>query len=425
MEPTRSVLDSGALPNDHEDARLIRLYEEQGGEVRDLIYLSLGETWTAVAPGLAASLADPLPAHVHGYTLSPYGLPALRDGLRAYITRTHQLLGAVAAPYDVAVSQSGTRAAMSDFGRLLLSDGAPSDGAPTALAPAPGWDYSGVLTPLGYRMRFYTLAPAQGWQPDPEEVASLLKRAGRGCLLVLNPQHNPTGANWAADRVESIIGAAAAHHAAVLLDDAYYALHAPGEQPTNALRILVEEMPRTSAPWLATRTLGKQFHCNGWGLGALTSRPAILAELARYTQERSYGCALPLQAAMATWLRKEEADAFLEGLRREYAAARRQVADRLRRDLGFPPDAVHVGTCSAYLRFRVPTRFVRDGSEAHYRRLCVAAGVLPGAGSMTVPADAPSGRLGPPAAYVRLFLGQPGHVLDEALDRLARAGLGW
>lgn len=68
---------------------------------------------------------------------------------------------------------------------------------------------------------------------------------------------------------------------------------------------------------------------------------------------------------------------------------------------------------------------MRDGSEAHYRRLCPAAGVLPGAGRMTAPHGLPRRADGSADAYVRLFLGRPGPVLDEALDRPARAGLGW
>ncbi|MBJ6998626.1 MULTISPECIES: pyridoxal phosphate-dependent aminotransferase [Streptomyces] len=425
MEPTRLVLDSGELPNDHEDAGLIRQYEERGGDIRRLIYLSLGETWNAVAPGLAAVLASGLPVHSHGYTLSPYGLPALRDVLRDYVRRTHRLPQAGTETYDVAVSQSGTRAAMSDFGRLLLTDARTPDTAPAALVPSPGWDYGGVLAPLGYRLLPYDLGAVRGWQPDPAEIESLLDSAGHWSLVVLNPQHNPTGANWAPETVRAIVEAAVARRAAILLDDAYYALYTPGQLPTNALRILVEETQGSTVPWLATRTLGKQFHCNGWGIGALTARPATLAGLARVMHARSYGCALPLQAAMASWLRTEQADDFVERLRGSYAAARGRVSERLRTDLGFPSYAVHPGTCSAYLRFRVPTRYVHEGSEARYRRLCLQAGVLPGAGSMTGPRLGPRRRRDPSEAYVRLFLAQPGCVLDEALDRLARAGLGW
>ncbi|MFD9238025.1 pyridoxal phosphate-dependent aminotransferase [[Kitasatospora] papulosa] len=426
MEPARTVLDSGRLPNDHEDARLIHLYEAEGGDIGNLVYLSLGETWNSVAPGLAAILARPLPAHTHGYTLSPYGLPALRDEMRSYIVRTHDLRAVNTDSYDVSVSQSGTRAAMSDFGRLLLSSTQRPALPPTAVIPSPGWDYKGVLKPLGYQTLSYHLRFSEGWQPDVTEIESLLRRASPNALLVLNAQHNPTGTNWEAERVRRMIELAILYRAAVLLDDAYYSLHAPGSASTNSLRILLQQTQRSQIPWLATRTLGKQFHCNGWGIGALTAHPKTLTHMARVAQERSYGSALPLQSAMATWLRKPESDAFVDQLRHHYAAARQHVAERLHHSLGFPAHTVHPGTCTSYLRFRVPTRFIRNGSEAHYRRLCLAAGVLPGAGSMTAESKKPYKKShGEAEAYVRLFLGQPTPLLNKALDRLAAAGLGW
>ncbi|MEU3509396.1 aminotransferase class I/II-fold pyridoxal phosphate-dependent enzyme [Streptomyces longwoodensis] len=422
MERAQDVLDSGHLPNDHEDARLIRWYQGRGGDVNALIYLSLGETWQAVAPGLAATLATTLPGYAHGYTLSPYGLPALREALLRYIVRTHHLPPPDATSFDVCVSQSGTRAAMSDFGHLLLDLADTPGGSPTALIPVPGWDYAGVLAPLGYRLLPYGLRREHGWQPDVAEVRTLLHLAGPGGLLVLNPQHNPTGVECAADTVAALVEASVGHQAAVLLDDAYYALHAPDRSPTNALHVLLQATQGTSVPWLATRTLGKQFHCNGWGIGALTGRPAVLAGMARIMQRRSYGTALPLQAAMATWLGTPEPDAFTHRLRHTYARARRDVTRWLRDTLGFPAHAVHPGSCSAYLRFQIPERFVRDGSEDHYRRLCLTAGVLPDAGSMTRALRLPHE---PEEVYVRLFLGQPGPVLNEAVNRMARAGLTW
>ncbi|MEU1729339.1 pyridoxal phosphate-dependent aminotransferase, partial [Nonomuraea sp. NPDC005692] len=61
------------------------------------------------------------------------------------------------------------------------------------------------------------------------------------------------------------------------------------------------------------------------------------------------------------------------------------------------------------------------GGEEGYRLLCLdRAGVLPGTGSMVT-----SGPPGDGHAHVRLFLGHPWPILDEALDRLARHGLGW
>ncbi|MGD9484772.1 pyridoxal phosphate-dependent aminotransferase [Streptomyces sp. TRM70308] len=436
MHPPHEILHSGDLPNELPDARLIEDYAARGGDVDRIVYLSLGETWSQVAPGLARALRRPHPPHVHGYLLSPYGLPALREAAHEYIVRTHRLDAPGLAPFDTAVSQGGTRAAMSDFGRLLAQR---ADSAPcTALVPSPGWDYAGVFRPLGCAVRRYHLRRAERWQPVPAEVERLLSRGGgRGpTLLVLNAQHNPTGTEWAADRVRSVVRSALRHRAAILLDDAYYAVHAPDRRPTDSLRILLEEAARAPAgdvpPWLAVRTFGKQFHCNGWGIGAQTAHPRTLHALAAVAQQRTYGTAVPLQHAMAHWLADPASEEFVRRLRHHYADARRLVQRRLTDDLGFPPHTTHPGTCTSYLRFSTPRRHVDPrGGEHRYRALGLQrAGVLLGAGDMSdgtsgedAPADGPGGDDQSP--YVRVYLGLPLPELDSALTRLARADLGW
>ncbi|GAA1345218.1 pyridoxal phosphate-dependent aminotransferase [Saccharothrix algeriensis] len=411
MHAPDDVLDSGALPDLLADARLIADHVRAGGDADELVYLSLGETWHRPPPGLVAALGR-VADHAHGYTLSPYGLPALRRVLGSYITRTHDLTGPGLGDFDVAVSQAGTRAAMSDFGQLVR---ARATGRPVALVPAPGWDYAGVLEPLGFAVRPYRVTAERDWQPAPDEVARSLPGAA---LLVLNPQHNPTGSDWSPATVTGLVRAAFEHRTAVLLDDAYFAVHTPGSPPTNALRILLAES-RTPPPWLAVRTMGKQFRCNGWGIGALTAHPDTLAELAAIAHQRTFGTALPLQAAMATWLQDPESEVHLDRLRHHYADARRTVTRRLLDSLDFPRDAVHPGTCTSYLRFRVPPRFAVHGDEEPYRRRCLQAGVLPGRGSMA--AEARHDR----TTHVRVHLGHPVAVLERTLDRLRDAGLGW
>ncbi|MFF0866938.1 hypothetical protein ACFYUV_34615 [Nonomuraea sp. NPDC003560] len=60
------------------------------------------------------------------------------------VARTHALPAGFTAGtgFEVAVTCSGTRNAMFDYGRLILAD-APRTASPTVIAPAPGWDYRG------------------------------------------------------------------------------------------------------------------------------------------------------------------------------------------------------------------------------------------------------------------------------------------
>ncbi|AML58682.1 pyridoxal phosphate-dependent aminotransferase [Serratia rubidaea] len=407
MQSPDDILNSGSLPNPLTDAQLIH----DCALPDSLIYLSLGETWTPPPDGLTAALQR-LPAHTHGYTLSPYGLPALRQILKSYITRTHQLPADGA--YDVAVSQAGTRTAMANFAEYLLSR---HNGPQSVLVPDPGWDYSGIFAPMGFTVHRYPMLAEQDWQPVPEQLTPLMTPHS---LLVLNPQHNPTGVEWSPQTVTRLIQAALERQCAILIDDAYYALHTPGQSPTNALRTLIEQAGSSAVPpWLAVRTLGKQFRCNGWGIGALSAAPETLTALAHIAHRRTYGTALPLQAAMATWLQQPAADHYLDRLRQHYAANRELVAQRLAGLLGFPQSAIHAGTCTSYMRFQVPPRLVRHGDEEYFRRLCLSAGVLPGRGSM-IEGNAPDA-----PAYVRLHLGHTSEELERALQRLRRAELGW
>ena len=411
MQSPDDVLDAGTLSNPLTDARMVAA--EPNPE--DLIYLSLGETWIPPASGLVGALGR-IPDYAHGYTLSPYGLPALRRTLRSYITRTHHL--PESGSYDMAVSQAGTRATMSDFGRLIRTY---PGGSCTALVPDPGWDYQGVFAPLGFAIRRYDVTAERNWQPDPEQVGRM---AGPDTLLVLNCQHNPTGSDWSPQIVSRIIETALDRKAAILIDDAYYALHEPGREPTNALRILHDLTGGSPAsPWLAVRTMGKQFRSNGWGIGAMSAHPDTLAQLAEIAHRRTYGTALPLQAAMNIWLQDPASDAYLDDIRKHYAENRKKAARKLADDLGFPDDTVHPGTCTSYMRFQVPTRFVQDNDEENYRKLCLEAGVLPGRGSMTAPGEKTGSSPNP--AYVRIPLGHPWEVLDQAFERLRKSGLGW
>ncbi|WP_327112029.1 pyridoxal phosphate-dependent aminotransferase [Nocardia sp. NBC_01730] len=403
MIPYREVIAGPELRTRFPDTELVSEYLAAGSPAGELIYLGFGETWTRTAPGLTAGLAA-LPTHTHGYVISQYGLPRLQHILRSYITRTHGLASEFARDYEVAVTAGGTRNAMFDFGRMLRADG-----VATVLAPMPGWDYAGVFGPLGYRMRYF---PLDTGQPVTTDLAM-----DDNTLLVINAQHNPTGANWRPELVRQLLETARAAGAAILLDDAYFGVHNPEQTPTSALRLLLAEAPESR--WLAVRSLGKQFHCSGWGIGAATAHPHTLDALVNQWQfQRSFASAIPLQEAMANWLSDPASERYLAEQGREYTEKRSAVHDSLCTELGYPAGLAQVGEFAPFAHVPLP-RAQRHGSVAQFRRECLRqAGVLVGVDRW----DAENSDRSP---CYRLYLGPPLPVITEAITRMSKAGHGY
>ncbi|WP_316771636.1 pyridoxal phosphate-dependent aminotransferase [Streptomyces sasae] len=378
------------------------------------ILLGLGERWDGTPAALLAGLAAAPPSS-HGYQLSMYGLPRLRAVLRNYLRDTHRLAGFDDA-FEVAVSWTGTRSVMRDFGELVAarSDG----GRPlSALAVAPSWDYAGILEPAGFQMRYLDPTAAGRWEPTPDLVAdfavTLPKRLD---LVVINAQHNPTGLSWTSDTVRALIRLAADHEAAVLIDDAYYGFLDPVDEPTSAFLELLSEPAASGLPWLAVRSLGKQFNCNGWAIGAMAGPPVLLDDLVNEVRSRhTYNHGAHLQSAMADWLADRDAvSVFLAEERARYAA-RRGAAVKGLTNAGVTE--IVAGPAGPYLLYPVPAD--RAADRMSYLETCaVEAGVLM--------SDAwPAARLLAPRAgrHIRMYLGRDPETITEACARLAAAGL--
>jgi alanine-synthesizing transaminase len=66
---------------------------------------------------------------------------------------------------------------------------------------------------------YYTCKPENGFQPDPEEIASLITPRTRG-IVVINP-NNPSGAVYTRERLEAIARLAEKHGLVVFADEIY------------------------------------------------------------------------------------------------------------------------------------------------------------------------------------------------------------
>ncbi|WP_394835732.1 aminotransferase class I/II-fold pyridoxal phosphate-dependent enzyme [Pendulispora rubella] len=432
QETLESLLEDDVLTSRMPDVGLLTRYWRDGCPHGEPICMSFGETWTQVAPGLVTRVTSE-PRHVHGYQLSMYGLPALRRAVRDYLIDDHGLDSVAEAgrDFEVAVTWSGTRSAMSDFGRLLLDRGGFWPRTPVVVAAGPSWDYEGVLAPLGYRVHYHALRPERGFRPSLDDVHALLGRIEANpeeqlALIVINAQHNPTAVNWDPDFVSSLIRIAMDRKAAILVDDAYFAVHDEGVPATSALQLLLRELtgrrdPDARTRWLAVRSLGKQFHCNGWGLGAMAADPAILDLLVnRYRLHHSLMYGGVHQHAMADWLRAPESGQFLRNQQRLYTEKRRFIGEFMKTRLHYPEGAVHLGEATSYIMFAAPKEYasIPEGLDRFKADCFRDTGVL-FAPAWPWPYDAHAAHHLP---YLRMFIGADFDAIRVALRRLADAG---
>ncbi|HEY4454015.1 MAG TPA: pyridoxal phosphate-dependent aminotransferase [Pseudonocardiaceae bacterium] len=406
VSPLRGLLADDVRVNRLRDVAWLTEYLESGARFGEPIMLGLGETWSHTPPQLLAALRE-VPADSHGYQVSMYGLPPLRRVLKNYVADTQRL--SPEGRWELAVSWAGTRSVMRDFAAGLPLG--------TVLAVAPAWDYAGVFEPMGFDTSYVSFDPAERSGPSAERAyAAASEISGDLAMVVINAQHNPTGANWSSELVAALIEIALGRGAAILIDDAYYGLCPPELPATSALEILLTRLAGRPAPipWLGVRSLGKQFHCNGWALGTIVAEPELLDELVNEVRPRhafNYGGAL--QWAMARWLRdRQRVEHYLDEERATIASKRAAVLGWL------PPEVasrVIAGPAAPYLLYPVPAGL--DVTE-YLRRAAVECGVAL--------SDAwPLARVGNPTStgYVRLYLGPELAELRTAYERLDRAGL--
>jgi aspartate/methionine/tyrosine aminotransferase len=416
------------------DVEAVREYYYRGAPHGNVLYFSIGETWNQIAPGLDRLVRSSPPSlDSHGYQLMPYGLPALRKILRQYIDESH---GLPAGSYEsgiceTAVASMGTRTAMYDFGKLVLKRGNFKK-KPVFVTTLPAWDYRGVFEPMGFTFSALPLRAEQDFRPDLNAFDTLLENIQRSGdkqvgIIAINAQHNPTAVNWTESEVRHLIRTAMNHGAAILIDDAYFAIHDPAIRPTSALRILIEELRRdfrTPPLWIGVRSLGKQFNCNGWSLGSVTASPEnLIALYNEFLFQRSYPYGSYYQSVMANWLASAESTAFLAKQNVIFTSRKRAFRDFFATQLGFALTDVHIGDCTSYLLIRVPEAYrgLSDASLRFQKRIFDNTGVLFGVGSLSADPE----RTSNVHEYIRAFVGPSNEILGDALNRLAARADTW
>lgn len=396
------------------DNSALRRYIERGCHNGPPIPLALGESWRGAPAGLVELLAA-APAYCDGYMLAPSGLPDLQRAVVDWLSEDYDV-SLAGSPWLIGASPTGTRSLMHAFGAWLGTEH--WQGNPLYLTSfTPSWDYRGVFTPLGFVDNPITLAPGEGFAPDLGKIEAAIGSVPPSArqIVVLNAQHNPTAVNWPAELLSSIIRSAADAGAALLIDDAYYGLTDNGTIPSSALNALLEtRSAQSSLPFMLVRSLGKQFGCNGWSVGAYLGERESVLGVQRQLAARSLNVGGRMQWALSRWIGSEPAAEDVRA-RRDLQSRARQVATELLPALNLEPEDIVAGDATPFLVFRVPPEF---RGETRPTAAFLAAAAERGVNFSPLLPSASGLGMEQGDDWVRMYLGLGPEAVAEAIERL-------
>ncbi|HEY2974285.1 MAG TPA: aminotransferase class I/II-fold pyridoxal phosphate-dependent enzyme [Pyrinomonadaceae bacterium] len=231
---------------------LVSAAEAQERAGRRVVYLNIGDPQAYgfrppahVVEAVARALRDSFTGYAHSA-----GLHAARSAVAVYATG----LGAPVTPEQVLMTSGASEAADLVL-TALVNDG------DEVLLPAPGYPiYPAILNKLGAIARYYRLQTTRGWQPDTEEIDSLITKRTRA-LVLINP-NNPTGSIIPNETTKQILEVAARHKLLVIADEVYRELCF--EEPPASASVLAQEL---DVPLITLESLSKTHLVPGWRVG--------------------------------------------------------------------------------------------------------------------------------------------------------------
>jgi len=373
--------------------RAAEALERQG---RRVIYLNIGDPQAFgfhppefVIEAVNRAVKDKFTGYSHSS-----GLPEAREAVARYATK----LGSPTEMKDVIVTAGASEAAD------LVLTGLVNAGE-EVLLPAPGYPiYPAIVGKLGARIRYYHLHAHNRWQPDVDEIKSLVNDKTRA-LVLINPS-NPTGSITPDNTTRELLQFAAERNLLVISDEVYREL-CFGTPPTAA-SVLAKE---SGAPVITLESLSKTHMLSGWRIGWMRfTHPEKMTSLVDAVIKLAGGrlCSpTPAQYAVAPALEgsRDYIAKFLSEIkrRRDLATARIDTIEGL--SCVVPQAAFYLMVKTDNLNGRTDEQFAID--------LLEASGVLVvhGSGFGCDPAD----------GYFRLVYLAGEQTLDAAFDGIEQA----
>ncbi len=253
-----------------------------------VISLSAGEPDFAT-PGFIAEAG--IEAIRAGQTHYPpaAGLAPLRAAVAAYLGEE---CGGAYTPDQVLVSVGAKQALFNAIFTLF----GPGN---RIVIPAPYWVSYPPIARLARAVPvILETTAADGFKPNPDGVAALLRSGARG--LVLNSPSNPSGAVLSGAELDRIVAIAAEHKAWIISDEIYQAIVYNTDHASVAARA------RDYERIILINGFSKAFAMTGWRVGYAVGPREVIAAMTRLQGHVNTNTALPCQYAALAALNERE-----------------------------------------------------------------------------------------------------------------------
>ncbi len=245
------------------------------------------------------------------------------------------------------------------------------------LIPTPGYPlYTAIIKKLGVVENPYYLDEKNGWQPDPDEIASRINDRTRAIVLI-NP-NNPTGSVCSRPILERIISIARQHDLIIFADEIYDKLVLDGLKHVSIASL------DPDAPVITFNGLSKSYIVPGFriGWGVVSGKADMVSDYVEAVNKllRARLCANhPMQYAIKPALEGEQTHlkSVLDRLTR-----RRDITARM---LNSVPEISCTPPTGAFYAF--PSLHIKATDDDFVKALIAETGVVvvPGSGFGQVP----------------------------------------
>jgi aspartate aminotransferase len=204
-------------------------------------------------------------AENHSHYVQTTGIPRLRELIAEKLRRTNAI--PILDVEDVLVTNGGIHG-LYILCRSLLDPGDEVLIPDPAWPPAAGNILAAQGVPVGYKLH-----ESRGWQPDLDEIESLI--TPKTTVLYLNSPSNPTGGVLTRDYIERLAAIAIKHDLWVISDEAYEDVVFQG------MHVSIASLPGMYERTFPLYTFSKSYAITGLRLGYIAVNDAAIRDRAK------------------------------------------------------------------------------------------------------------------------------------------------